>query len=137
MIHVIFGDKGSGKTKRILDMANEAIKSATGNIVYIDNDNKYMFDLKRDIRFIDASEYGIDSPKMFYGFICGIAAQDFDLQKIFIDGFYKIVHHELDTLEWLFNNLSEFCKKVEVEIIISISSAIENLPEYIKPYIIA
>ena len=93
MIRVIFGEKGAGKTKRIIDMANESIKTAKGSIVFIDDDNQYMFELKHSIRFVDASEFHIDGPKMFYGFLSGIAAQDFDLEYLFIDGFLKIVHH--------------------------------------------
>ena len=72
MIKVIFGETGAGKTKRIIDIANETLKTANGSIVFIDNDSQYMFGLKHDIRFVDASEYHIDSPKMFFGFVSGI-----------------------------------------------------------------
>lgn len=106
MIKVIFGETGAGKTKRIIDIANETLKTANGSIVFIDNDSQYMFGLKHDIRFVDASEYHIDSPKMFFGFVSGIAAQDFDLEYLFVDGFMKIVHHPLDTLEDLFKEMA-------------------------------
>ena len=108
MIKVIFGETGAGKTKRIIDIANETLKTANGSIVFIDNDSQYMFGLKHDIRFVDASEYHIDSPKMFFGFVSGIAAQDFDLEYLFVDGFMKIVHHPLDTLEDLFKEMAAF-----------------------------
>ncbi len=65
LIRVIFGEKGAGKTKQIIDMANEMVKESTGSMVFVDDDSRYMFDLKHEIRFVDASEYGIDSPKMF------------------------------------------------------------------------
>ena len=38
MIRVILGDKGSGKTKRLIDMTNEALKSEHGNILFIDGE---------------------------------------------------------------------------------------------------
>ena len=57
MIQVIFGKKGSGKTKRILDMANASVKEAKGNVLFIDDDKSYTLSLKPQIRFIDASEY--------------------------------------------------------------------------------
>ncbi len=135
MIHVIFGETGAGKTKRIIDIANETLKTANGSIVFIDNDNQYMFGLKHDIRFVDASEFHIDSPKMFFGFISGIAAQDFDLEYIFIDGFMKIVHHPLDTLEELFKGMDEFANRCNVKLILSITGSEESAPEFLKPYI--
>ena len=135
MIQVIFGETGAGKTKRIIDIANETLKTANGSIVFIDNDNQYMFGLKHDIRFVDASEFHIDSPKMFFGFIAGIAAQDFDLEYIFIDGFMKIVHHPLDTLEELFKGMDEFANRCNVKLILSITGSEESAPEFLKPYI--
>ena len=136
MIRVIFGEKGAGKTKRILDLANDTIKTARGSIVFINADNQYMFDIKRSIRFINASEYAIDGPKMFYGFLNGIAAQDFDLEYLFIDGFLNIVHHSLDTLEGLFENLNAFSQRCDVKVFISVSGDPETVPEFIKPYIL-
>ena len=133
MIQVIFGETGAGKTKRIIDIANETLKTANGSIVFIDNDNQYMFGLKHDIRFVDASEFHIDSPKMFFGFISGIAAQDFDLEYIFIDGFMKIVHHPLDTLEELFKGMDEFANRCNVKLILSITGSEESAPEFLKP----
>ena len=135
MIQVIFGETGAGKTKRIIDIANETLKTANGSIVFIDNDNQYMFGLKHDIRFVDASEFHIDSPKMFFGFISGIAAQDFDLEYLFIDGFMKIVHHPLDTLEELFKGMDEFANRCNVKLILSITGSEESAPEFLKPYI--
>ena len=135
MIQVIFGETGAGKTKRIIDIANETLKTANGSIVFINNDNQYMFGLKHDIRFVDASEFHIDSPKMFFGFISGIAAQDFDLEYIFIDGFMKIVHHPLDTLEELFKGMDEFANRCNVKLILSITGSEESAPEFLKPYI--
>lgn len=134
MIGVIFGEKGAGKTKRILDFANETSNTAKGSLVFIDHDNQYMFDLKRNIRFVDASEFKIDSPKMFFGFISGIAAQDFDLEYLFIDGFLKIVRHPLDTLEELFSEMDAFSKRCDVKIIISITGKEADAPDFVKPY---
>lgn len=136
MIRVIFAEKGAGKTKRILDMANEALESAKGSIVFIDNDKQYMFDIKRNIRFIDASEFSIDGPKMFYGFLCGLAAQDFDLEYIFIDSFLKLVDHPMDTLQGLFENLDKFSSPRGLKIIISASGDPQELPDFLKPYVV-
>ncbi|HWR24527.1 MAG TPA: hypothetical protein VN366_13700 [Feifaniaceae bacterium] len=135
MIRVIFGEKGTGKTKRIIDMANSTSKEAKGSVVFIDDDSRYMFDLTREIRFVDASRFEIDGPKMFYGFLCGIAAQDFDLEHLFIDGFLKIVHHDLNTLEGLFEHLKKFAEDCSLTITISISGKRDNIPEFLKEFL--
>lgn len=136
MIGVIFGERGAGKTKRIIKLANDTLATAKGSMVFIDDDNQYMFDLKNAIRFIDASEYHIDSPKMFFGFISGIAAQDFDLEYLFIDGFLKIARHSLDTLEELFAEMDAFSKRCNIKIYVSITGSEADAPEFLKPYII-
>jgi hypothetical protein len=134
LIRVIFGGKGAGKTKRIIDMANEMVKESTGSMVFVDDDNRYMFDLKHEIRFVDASDYGIDSPKMFYGFVCGLGAQDYDLEAVFVDGFLKIVKHPLSELEGLFDDLETFSNKFNVRLTISVSG--DQTPEFIKKYLV-
>ena len=133
MLKVIFGSKGEGKTKKIIALANEGVETAKGNTIFIDDDSRYMFDIKHQIRFIDASEYSIDSPKMFYGFISGLIAQDYDLEKIFIDGFLKIVCYDLDKLEECFSHLDQIAQKFGIEIVISVSGS--SRPAYLDPYV--
>lgn len=136
MIGVIFGEKGTGKTKRLLQHANEKAKTAKGSIVFIDDDNSYMFDLSSSIRFINAAEYAVTSPERLFGFIAGIAAQDFDLETVYVDGFKNYVQCELSELESLFGCLSAFSEQHHVELLLSISGQEEELPAFIKPLII-
>ena len=56
LIQIILGDKGSGKTKRLIDLVNESLKNEHGDIIFIDDDKRYMYDLRHEIRFVDASE---------------------------------------------------------------------------------
>ena len=37
------GDRGKGKTKHLLDGANEAVINSTGNIVYLDKNSSEIF----------------------------------------------------------------------------------------------
>ena len=136
MIGVIFGEKGTGKTKKILDMANQSIQSAKGNTIFIDDDTSYIYDLSTKARFINASDYGITTPKMLYGFLCGLAASDFDLETIYIDGLLSIIGHELDSLEGLFDDLKKFSAKNTLNIIMSITGNKETVPPYLKEYIL-
>jgi len=132
LIGVIFGEKGTGKTKRILHLANKAAKEAKGSVVFIDNDTRYMYDLSSTIRFINATEYGIRSPKMLYGLLCGLSAQDFDLEYIFIDGFLNFVQHDIRTLEGLFESMAAYSERHHVSIVISITDKASGLPSFIE-----
>ena len=136
MIGVIFGEKGTGKTKRLLQHANRTAMDAKGSLVFIDDDNSYMFDLNSSIRFINAAEYGIESPKMLYGFLCGISAQDFDLEYVYIDGFLNFVRHDLVSLEGLFSDLRAFSERHNVNIILSISGNRDMLPPFMREMVL-
>ena len=41
MIQIIAGKKGSGKTKRLIDMTNNAVKTSSGNVVFLDKNDSY------------------------------------------------------------------------------------------------
>ncbi|MDP3446676.1 MAG: hypothetical protein Q8S22_01320 [Eubacteriales bacterium] len=136
MIGVIFGEKGTGKTKVILELANKSVLTAKGNTIFIDNDTSYIYDLSRKARFINATEYGITTPKMLYGFLCGLAASDFDLETIYIDGLLSIIGHELDNLEGLFDDLKRFSEKNRLSVILSITGSKETVPTFMKEYLL-
>lgn len=136
MIQIIFGKKGSGKTKRIIDLANDSVNNTKGDIVFVDDDNRYMFDLRHEIRFINAKEYGISTPKMFTGFIAGLIASNYDISQIFIDGFLRITNAELSLLKPFLDVLKTLCEKGHVNVILSISGDPDTVPEFFKEYII-
>ena len=139
MIQVILGDKGSGKTKRLIDLANDALKQEHGNIIFVDDDKRYMYDLRHEIRFVDASEYPsvykCDAHE-FLGFLCGMLSADFDLSLIAVDAFKKLVKTDLNSCEWFFERLEELCQKHNVDFVLSVSEDPENLPEFMKGYLI-
>ncbi len=134
MIQLIFGEKGSGKTKRILEIANLSAEQAKGSVVFIDEDDRYMYDLNLSVRFVNATEYALSGPKMFYGFLCGIAASDHDLECIVIDSFMQLVHHDLGSLKEMFDQLKAFSDRHGIRLVISLSCSPEQLPDYLKEY---
>ncbi|MDD6045357.1 MAG: hypothetical protein PUC76_06920 [Clostridia bacterium] len=133
MVRVIFGEKGAGNSKRIIQMANDSLEQTKGSVVFIDAEGQYLFDLKHAVRFIDAGHYRINSPDMFTGFVAGIAAQDFDLERVYVDGFSKMVDRPLDSLQDMFSALDELSTRSEIEIIIALSGG--DMPEYMKKYL--
>jgi hypothetical protein len=136
VIQVIHGKKGSGKTKRIIDLANDAIKNQKGDVVFVDDDNRYMFDLRHEIRFVNAGEYGMVGPEMFFGFLCGMLAQNFDVTVVFIDAFLKLVNVKPNETEWFFKNLESLGEKRNLTFILSVSCDDSDAPEYIRKHFI-
>lgn len=139
MIQVILGDKGSGKTKRLIDLTNEALKSEHGNIIFIDDDKRYMYDLRHEIRFVDASEYPAAykcSANAFLAFLCGMLSADFDLSLIAVDAFKKLVKTSLHDIEMekFFENLEIISNAHHCNFVLSISVPEEEVPEYIRKY---
>jgi energy-coupling factor transporter ATP-binding protein EcfA2 len=132
MIRLIYGKKGSGKSKKLLDMANAEVAHATGNLVYLDDDNRCMYDLQHEIRFINTSDYGIDNIDKLYGFVCGILSGDFDISSIYIDGLKKMIKKHDGDLEDLLKKFDELFSEISAYIVISGS---EEAPEFLKKYI--
>jgi hypothetical protein len=134
LIQVIAGKKGSGKTKRIIDMTNQASQNSGHDIVFVDDDNRYMFDLRHEVRFINAGEYQMASDHMFMGFLYGVVAQNFDVGLIFIDAFKKLIKAELSATAWLFERMEDLSEKHSVDFVLSISEDPAELPEFIQKY---
>lgn len=139
MIRVILGDKGSGKTKRLIDITNDALKSEHGNILFIDDDKRYMYDLRHEIRFVDASEYPVAykcRASEFLAFLCGMLSADFDLSMVCVDAFKKLVKTPLDDIEMedFFEKLNRVSEAHHCSFVLSISASDEEVPEYIRRY---
>lgn len=139
MIQIIFGKRGSGKTKRIIDLANDSIKEQKGDVLFIDDDNRYMFDLRHEIRFVNAAEYGAQGLEKFMGFIKGIMAGNFDVSLVFIDAFLHLTKTdkpEIAQLKPFFEELEVLSTNNNVNFIISFSEDAELVPEEIRKYAI-
>lgn len=135
MIHVFCNKRGSGKTKALIDMANEKATDLKGDIVYIDDDNRPILQLDRRIRFISTSEYRLNDYNHFYGFLCGILAEDYDIDTIFIDGLLNIVHGNLQDAAYLFYDLEQLAQTYHIEFYININDEEGIIPDFIKKYV--
>lgn len=138
MIQVLYGRRGLGKTKRMIDMANSALSQIKGDIVFIDDDSRCILDLKHTIRYINAGEFRVTTPCLFAGFVCGVLAEDYDIEQIYLDGFPELVGlNSVEDLKSLFAQLEEISKRQEILITLSVSGDPDNVPEFIRPYLIA
>ena len=141
MIQVILGSKGSGKTKRLIDLTNEALKNEHGNIIFIDDDKRYMYDLRHEIRFVNVSDYPAVrkcTAHEFLSFLCGMLSADYDLSLIAVDAFKKIVRTELnsDEMRDFFEKLAVLSETHHCGFTLSISIPEEEVPDFIRPYVL-
>ena len=136
MIQVIAGKKGSGKTKRLIDLTNSTAREAVHDVIFLDDDNRYMFDVDHKVRFINAEDYHIHNADMFIGFLCGMLSSNFDIGTVFIDAFLKLCRTELADTEGVVNTLDELGTKHKVDFVLSLSADPEELPEFMKKYLI-
>ena len=133
MIELIVGEKGTGKTKILLAKANDDAKVTGGNTVYLDINNKHMYELSHRIRLLNVHEYNIVSSDMFLGFIYGIVSQDYDLDKMFLDNFLSLACIDnLNDAEAIINELSKISEKHEINFIISLTADKDSIPDSLK-----
>ena len=135
MVQMIIGKKGKGKTKQLLDKVNTSIKTANGNIVYIDKSSKHMLELNNKIRLIDASGYGLKNSDEFIGFVLGVISQDHDLEEMYLDSFLNVAKLEDADITATIKELNSISKNFNVNFILSVSRDKEELPAELGEYI--
>ena len=136
MIQVIAGKKGSGKTKRLIDLTNTTARDAEHDVIFLDDDNRYMFDVDHKVRFINAEDYHIHNADMFIGFLCGMLSSNFDIGTVFIDAFLNLCHTELQNTVEVVNTLAELGTKHNVDFVLRLSADPDELPEHLRQYMI-
>ncbi len=129
MVQIIAGEKGKGKTKHLLERVNESVKSATGNIVYLDKSQKHMYELSNKVRLINVSDYMISNCDEFLGFLCGVISQDHDLEEMYLDSFLTIAKLEGGDISHAITKLDSISDKFHVNFILSISMNERDLPD--------
>ncbi len=129
MIQLITGEKGKGKTKVLLDKANEAAKNAKGSLVFVDKDSSHILELKNSIRLVDVSKYGLSNTDEFYGFAAGIISADHDLEQLYIDAFLKTAYVRDDDYIEALRKIDKLSEHYGVTATISISVTKDQLPE--------
>lgn len=133
MIQLIVGGKGSGKTKKMIDMINESAKTTPGNIVCIEKSMKLTYDITYAARLIDVDEYNVMGYDMLYGFIAGILAGNYDIVEVYLDGVLKLGNHDLNGLGKLLDELNALVKD-NVKVVVTVSSDMASLPDSVRKY---
>jgi len=133
MLKLIAGKKGSGKTKQLISLVNEAVSTSNGKVVCIEKGTKLTYDINHDARLLDTESYHIVGLDSFYGFLAGIAASDFDVKEIYADSLLKIVGDNFDEIGTLLSKIDGLFE--EVKVVMTISADESELPDSVKKYI--
>lgn len=134
MIKLIYGSKGTGKTKQLIDAANANADSAKGLSVFITDTKRYMYDLKRNVRFVDVKDWTVTGEDALCGFVKGIAAGNSDYEFIYIDGIARIAGKDLGDLAGIFFMLDKISDENGITITITCSASKEELPDFVAKY---
>ena len=136
MIQVFCARRGSGKTKRLIELANNQYLESKGDSVYIDDDSRPMFQLHSGIRFVETNEYNVGDCNSFYGMICGIISSNYDIENIYIDGLSNIVKCKMKEATELFKKLAGITERFGINVYININvDNSEEVPECIREYV--
>ena len=135
MVSIIMGLKGSGKTKKLVELVREAVNEETGDVVCIEKERKLTYDIPYQARLIDAGVYDIGSYEFLKGLICGVHAGNYDITHFFVDNFYKLVNDKsVDTLVSFLTWLDAFSNAENISFVSSISADPAEMPESVTKY---
>lgn len=135
MIKIIYGPKGTGKTKQLIQAANADAQNAKGLSVFITDNKRCMYDLSRSIRFIDLQDYVVAGEEALCGFVKGVAACNSDHEYIYIDGISRITGKPVGELAGIFYMLEKVASDNQITITITCSCAEADLPDFVKKYV--
>jgi len=134
MIKLIYGEKGSGKTKIILDSLNDTAKNALGNVVFITQKKAYSANIDFKVRCIYTEDYAVNGVNGLIGFIDGLMAGNADIEYIYLDGILRIADCEAQMLEPFFAEAEKLVSEYGVKFVLTLSGSKENFPAFILKY---
>lgn len=131
MVKLIIGNKGSGKTKRLIELVNGAVEKSNGNVVCIEKERLLTYDVNYRARLIETDHYKVSGYDAFYGFLCGVIAGDHDITDILVDATLKIGGRDYEALASFLEKVAELSKLSEQDITFTVSCDESDLPERI------
>jgi hypothetical protein len=135
MLKLIIGVKGTGKTKQLISMVNEAAEKTEGTVVCIEKGVGLRFDVKYSARLINTNEYLIFDAESLYGFVAGILASNHDVTDLFIDSALKIANNDVASFDGFIKAVDELSNKLGVNVVITSSIPTEEASDIVKKYI--
>ena len=135
MVKVIMGRKGTGKTKKIIELVRKAIEEERGNVVVIEKGKNLRFDIPYQARLIQSTDYDFGNIEFMKGFLSGLRAGNYDITHIFIDGAMKIIKDDsIRNTEAFLDWCEAFSEKEKIKFTITISEDVELATPGMKKY---
>lgn len=134
MIKLIVGNKGSGKTKALIAMCNEAVNNSQGNVVCLEKGLKLTYDITHKARLVDTDEYDIQNFDTLYGFLAGLLAGNYDITHVFVDATLKIGGRDYEAFATLVDQVNKLTSNVEM--VFTVSCDPSELPQRIQKFIL-
>lgn len=128
MVSLIIGNKGSGKTKRLIELINEAVKKSDGTIVCIEKSPLLTYEVTHKARLIETERYGVEGSDAFYGMLSGILAQDHDITEIFVDATFKIIGRDYEKFADLIEKVKKLSEITDTDFVFTVSEDEDKLP---------
>ena len=135
MLKLLIGVKGSGKTKTLISLVNEAVESSQGAVVCIEKGIKLRYDVNYRCRLINVDEYFVFDAEALYGFVAGILASNHDVTHVFVDSALRICNNDRDAFEKLLQSLDELSDSHKVDIVMTSALPVEEADDTVKRYI--
>ena len=135
MLKLIIGVKGTGKTKTLISMVNDAVEKSEGTVVCIEKGVGLRFDVKYTARLINTNDYLIFDAEALYGFVAGILASNHDVTDLFIDSALKISNNDMASFETFLKEVDELSNRLNVNVVATSSIPTEEASDIVKKYI--
>ena len=135
MVYLILGKKGSGKTKKLIELVNSAVEKSNGNVVCIEKERLLTYDVNYRARLVETDHYKVSGYDAFYGFISGILAGDHDITDVLVDATLRIGGRDYEELAAFLEKVSELSKIAEQDITFTVSADAEELPAKVRAFI--
>ncbi len=130
MVKLIIGKKGSGKTKKMIDMANDYVRDSKGSTIFINNDRRLTCDLNYRMRVVCVEDYQqLGTIDEYIGFIMGIISSDHDIEMIFVDSVTKHANISLENISAFIEMLDRISEQYKIDFVVSISADREEIGE--------
>ena len=136
MVRLIMGEKGTGKTKKLIELINASAAEENGNVVCIEAKSTMTFDIHYHVRLISADEYQITTYEGLRGFVSGLYAGNYDISQVFIDNLCKTVGTDVDAeTEKFLNWLDVFGERNNIKFTVTSSGDVETATDGMRKYL--
>ena len=135
MVKLIVGIKGSGKTKALIGMVNDAVEKSNGSVVCVEKGIKLRYDVNYNCRLINVDEYFVFGSRQLYGFLAGLIASNHDISDLFVDSALRICDNNIDTFERMVNDIDELADRYKINVVMTSSMPVEDLTDGLKKFV--